>query len=109
MYKNKKVIIPEKTVFFNIKNSNWENVDQLADENFEIGINTTNFFLEAFIHEFMHVFHEDHLLKIHNVKEFMKFLLHYQSPEIVNLFKQKYAQILSKICYYATYNGCINV
>ena len=102
VYKGKQIVIPEKTVFFNIKNANWNNADELADKNFEASISTTDFFLEIFLHEFMHVWHEDNLLNNLSVENFLKFLRHYDNAETVNIFQKKYMQILSKICYYAS-------
>ena len=72
----------------------------MADKNFEDGINTTDFFMEPFIHECMHVFHEDNLLKKLSVNDFLAFLWHLQVQNVVENYQAKYLGIFSKLCDY---------
>ena len=63
LFKNKDSVVPEKTIFFNSLDDYWNKIDSFADENFELGNSPTNYFLDIFLHEFSHVFHEENLLK----------------------------------------------
>ncbi len=109
---NKKVITPEKTIFFNeFKEMNydggnaiWDLVDELADMNFENKTTTTDFFLETFLHEFAHVMHEGNLqTRIYNGFDFIKTIISMQKTQNPNFQKLK-PEISEKISEYATTN-----
>ena len=104
MYRNKDLVVPEKTIFFNTKEIDWNNIDSLADKCFERGISTTDFFLETFLHEFMHVIHESNLLKKLGGEEVVKRLVSICEPAYIDEFLLKNAKSLSKICHYAASN-----
>ena len=109
---DKKIITPEKTIFFNeYKDMNynggnalWDKVDEIADKNFDDKIATTDFFLETFLHEFVHVIHEGNIqIKIHNGLDLVNIIasmLKGQNPA----FQKLRPEISEKICQYATTN-----
>ena len=107
---NKKVITPEKTIFFNeFKEKNydggnaiWDLLDEIADMNFENKTTTTDFFLETFLHEFAHVMHEGNLqTRIYNGFDFIKTIISMQKAQNPNFQKLK-PEISEKISEYAT-------
>ena len=109
---DKKIITPEKTIFFNeFKDMNykggnkiWEQADEIADMNFGNRSATTDFFLETFLHEFAHVMHEGNMqAKIHNGADLVKIIISMiksQNPS----FQRLQPEISEKICQYATTN-----
>lgn len=112
LHSDKKIITPEKTIFFNeFKDMNykggnriWEQTDEIADMNFENKGATTDFFLETFLHEFVHVIHEGNMqAKIHNGADLVKIIISMiksQNPT----FQKLQPEISEKICQYATTN-----
>ena len=112
LHSNKKIITPEKTIFFNEfkdmnykgRNKIWEKADEIADMNFENRSATTDFFLETFLHEFAHVMHEGNIqTKIHNGSDLINIItsmLKGQNPTLQKL----QPKIAEKICQYATTN-----
>ena len=112
LHSDKKIITPEKTIFFNeFKDMNykggnkiWEQADEIADMNFENKGATTDFFLEIFLHEFAHVIHEGNMqTKIHNGLDLVNIIismLKSQNPA----FQKLRPEISEKICQYATTN-----
>ena len=112
LHSDKKIITPEKTIFFNefkdmnYKSGNkiWEQSDEIADMNFENKGATTDFFLEIFLHEFAHVIHEGNMqTKIHNGSNLVNIIismLKSQNPA----FQKLRPEISEKICQYATTN-----
>ena len=112
LYSDKKIITPEKTIFFNeFKDMNykggnkiWEQADEIADMNFENKDATTDFFLEIFLHEFAHVIHEGNMqTKIHNGLDLVNIIISMlkgQNPA----FQKLRPEISEKICQYATTN-----
>lgn len=112
LYSDKKIMTPEKTIFFNeFKDMNykggnkiWEQADEIADMNFENKGATTDFFLEIFLHEFAHVIHEGNMqTKIHNGLDLVNIIismLKSQNPA----FQKLRPEISEKICQYATTN-----
>lgn len=112
LHSDKKIITPEKTIFFNeFKDMNykggnkiWEQADEIADMNFEKRSATTDFFLEIFLHEFAHVIHEGNMqTKIHNGSDLVNIIismLKSQNPA----FQKLRPEISEKICQYATTN-----
>ena len=102
LYKNKDLIVPEKTIFFD--KLDWSKIDEIADENYSFGINTTDFFLEPFLHEFTHVLHENNLLNNKSGNDVKKFLLNMLNPEFIKSFQSKYSDFVCTICNYAREN-----
>ena len=112
LHSDKKIITPEKTIFFNefkdmnYKSGNkiWEQADEIADMNFENRSATTDFFLETFLHEFAHVIHEGNMqTKIHNGSNLVNIIismLKNQNPA----FQKLRPKISENICRYATTN-----
>ena len=112
LHSDKRIITPEKTIFFNefkdmnYKSGNkiWEQADEIADMNFENRSATTDFFLETFLHEFAHVIHEGNMqTKIHNGSNLVNIIismLKNQNPA----FQKLRPKISENICQYATTN-----
>ncbi len=112
LYINSNKIVPEKTIFFNEfedynyskGNKLWENIDLIADKNFETNITTTDFYLETFLHEFFHVIHENNLMNRLNPNILISTLQEILNPDYLKIFQQKYRQDFNKICKYASTN-----
>ena len=104
LYRDKNLVVPEKTIFFNTGEIDWNKLDSIADKCYERGISTTDFFLENFLHEFMHVIHETNLLKKLGGEEVVKRLVSICDPKYIDKFLIKHAISLSKICHYAASN-----
>lgn len=105
LYKSKNIIVPEKTVYFNKHDINWQAIDQIGDITYENGISVTNFFIENILHEFMHVLHENNLLKKLDGNILVNMLQALQDKEVLKEFQKKYAKSLSdNICQYAASN-----
>lgn len=104
LYRKKDVIVPEKTIFFNTNEIDWNEIDSIADKCFERGISATDFFLENILHEFMHVIHESNLLKKLDGEEVVKRLISICDPAYLDNFLLKHSKSLSKICHYAASN-----
>ena len=101
LYKDKTVITPEKTIFFNSNDIKWNDIDSIADKCYENGILTTDFFLEHFFHEFMHVIHESNLINRLSGEKVISFLQKLNDLTTIENFQKNYAKSLSKICHYA--------
>ena len=106
LYKSNNIVIPEKTIFFNRNaiGSKPEYINQLADECNEFGITSTNFFIESFLHEFMHVIHENHMLLKFDANTFIRKLEEVQKQGSIEQFQKLFSKKLRKICDYATTN-----
>jgi len=102
LFTGKDCITPEKTIFFD--KLDWYKADEISDENYKFGISTTDFFLETFLHEFMHVIHEDNLLKQKSGSEVITILQKMLNPQFITTFRSKYETILKSICDYAAEN-----
>ncbi len=112
LHTDKEIITPEKTIFFNEfsemnytgGNVIWEQIDKIADINFNNGAATTDFFLETFLHEFAHTIHEGNMIaKIRDSSDLIKIIfamLKNENP----LFQNLQSEIAEKICQYATTN-----
>ncbi len=100
LYKDSDVIVPEKTIFFN-SNYDWTGMDSMSDMCFEKGLSSTNFFLETFLHEFMHVIHEDNLINKLGGEKLILFLDKLNNLKTIEKFQNDYAKALSQICHYA--------
>ena len=59
--KNTNKIYPETTIFFNSE-SKWENLDDIADEQYINNYNSTDLFINIILHEFIHAAHFKNLL-----------------------------------------------
>lgn len=111
LYSDKKVLVPEKTIFinefkemnYNGGNTIWDQVDELADMNFENKTTTTDFFLETFLHEFAHVMHEGNMQKNHSSSELLKIIISMVKGQEPTFQKLK-PEITEKISEYATTN-----
>lgn len=106
VYENNSDIIPERTIFFNnFENPKiWEHIDEIADENYAEGVSPTDFFLETFLHEFMHVIHEGHLMMKLGKQSLFEMLQNIQTPDFVKSFQTHYGSDLKQICNYAVIN-----
>lgn len=106
VYKNKDIITSEKTIFFNnFENPKiWETIDEIADENYAEGLSPTDFFLETFLHEFMHVIHECHLMNKLGGQKLGTLLLNNPKTDCITKFQTKYGNSLKQICDYAITN-----
>lgn len=112
LHSDKRIITPEKTIFFN-EFKNWpykagsnicEQADEIADINFEKRIATTDFFLETFLHEFAHVMHEGNMqTKIQNSLNLMTNIISMQIRKNQTFQKLK-PEISEKISQYAAIN-----
>ena len=111
LYSDKKVLVPEKTIFINeFKEMNydggntiWDQVDELADMNFENKTTTTDFFLETFLHEFAHVMHEGNMQKNHSSSELVKIIILMMKGQEPTFQKLK-PEITENFSEYATTN-----
>lgn len=115
--KNSKEIIPSRVVFFNtfetlcskITNEkkfyyNWTNINEIADNRFIKNYSGTNHFLDVFIHEFLHVAHENRLIKKFGLNDFAEKLDKLFDEKQLLLYRKKYGPIVDKICIYARNN-----
>lgn len=101
LYKDSEDIIPEKTLLFN-ENVNWGIIDKISDENFEMGLSPNNFFLDIFLHEFIHSTHEDNLLNLFGKNRFFEKVIRFSDRSIQKNFSKKYGTLLGlSICSYA--------
>lgn len=109
LYMDSDRVIPDKTIFFNEfkeqnyskGNKTWENFDKIADINFEIGLASTDFYLETFLHEFFHVIHENNLMGKLSPDTLIKTLQEILSPAYLKAFQLKYKHEFDYICKYA--------
>lgn len=104
IYGQNHTIIPEPPAIYFSENIFWRNLDDIPDYNYKEGWWATDFFLEQFLHEFMHVAHIDYLIKELGNAEFYEKLKLIQEPEYLESFSIKYAKLLSQICKFATKN-----
>ncbi len=108
IYKNKKIIVPEKTLFFQEKplsnefNDFWESIDEAMDIQYAEKHSPNNHFLNTFLHEFSHVAHEDNLINTLHPKKVQYHYGRCNNEDFINKFKANYYRILSTICTYAT-------
>ena len=105
LYKDKDIIIPERTILFDTNNKAWQNIDKMEEEAFTEGISPTNFFLDSILHEFMHVLHEANMLKVIGGHQTLNALTKIQDINLIQRFQQKYSKRIKKyICEYASSN-----
>lgn len=106
LYKDTSQIVSEQTIFFNEFKDNhiWSDIDSLADNDYSKGLQTTDFFLEKFIHEFMHVLHEQNLILRIGGYKLIELLQSMNRPENIKAFRTKYAVDFKRICDYAATN-----
>lgn len=106
LYKEKSLIMPEQTIFFNeFKDKQiWSNLDYLSDKDYDNGLQATDFFLEKFIHEFMHVIHEQNLILKLGGQKLVKSLQQANSPKNLQAYQKKYTALFKQICEYATFS-----
>lgn len=114
LYKNSNKVIPSRVIFFNNFETtkqqcppeynwvcNWNNIDKIADSLLELGNAATDSFLNIFMHEFLHVFHEDRLLDKLGRKHLEQKIESFEDEKEILKYQQKYGSKISKICQYA--------
>lgn len=112
LYSTKDLIVGEKTIFFNehkdlnYTNGNlfWDNIDQIADHNFETKFAATDYFLEIFLHEFAHSIHEENLINKLGGKRLVQLLYQILNEQNIADFQTKYKNSFNRICQYAAAN-----
>ena len=112
LYIEKEETTPGRTIFFNeFKKFNypkgnefWDRIDKTSDDNFERHLSATDFFLEVFLHEFMHIAHESHLIKKLGADKFLNLADKVLEAPNIQRFQDKYEHLTDKICSYASSN-----
>lgn len=112
LIKDKDIVFPENTIFFNANvqsnlssKSFWENLDQEVDFRFATKLSATDSFLEPFFHEFAHVLHSHNLKKNLGETKRLEVLAENLSVDKQVDFSLKYGRMLrNKICSYAGEN-----
>ena len=105
-------IVPENVIFFNSFekyqkdgiNPLWDNLDSMSDFYYRDNVSATDFFLETFLHEFVHVMHQNNIVKKRGNERFLRAIPRIISEQYWINFKKKYHAGLSQICNYATTN-----
>lgn len=98
--KNSDEAIPSRTLFFNSIH-NWDNIDSISDTQYAAKQFSTDHFLYAFLHEFIHASHEDKLLNKFGGKKLAKKLDSLNEVEKLDEYRKKYGEEVKKICNYA--------
>lgn len=93
-------IIQPGTIFFNSLH-NWEQIDSIADNDYQTRHASTNFFLYKPFHEFSHLAHENNLLRQYYGNDVLKKIEFVRSPKQIDEYKRKYGLRVSQICEYA--------
>lgn len=88
---------PARTIFFNSL-YDWENIDQIADNDFATGLSSTPHFLNFGLHEVVHSAHEDRLLDKIGAKTLNSVLDLYKNQGQSLRYQQKYGEQVSQIC-----------
>ncbi len=105
IYKDNDVIIPEKTILFNISENRgmskvWDKIDEVADFNYDIGVGATNFFLESVIHEFSHVLHLDNMLNKLGAAKYIASISEVLKDDCNSKLRSSWS-LFRNICHYA--------
>ena len=99
--KNSDEITPAMSIIFN-KDFAWEKLDEISDIDFAKNQTATDHFLESFLHEFFHVFHEGHLLSKYTTEKAISKLKDLSDCNRSQNFQNKYGDLISEvICNYA--------
>ena len=113
LFKKSDKIVPSKVIFFNSQENiakqfhgltDWNFINNLADKRYSENQSATGHFLDIFLHEFMHVAHEDRIIKKIGVKKFLNLLSLIKNEKYIAEYRAKYGTKLSQICNYALYN-----
>lgn len=114
--KNSNEIVPSRTLFFNsfedsstTKTSNewlqdWNFINEISDIRHITKQSASDFFLDIFIHEFIHAAHEDRLIKKIGTKDLSTTLAKIKDKKQTKEYFQKYGEKVSEICNYAANN-----
>lgn len=98
--KDSNEVVPSRTVFFNSIH-NWDDIDSISDNQYAAKHFSTDFFLYPFLHEFLHVIHEDRLLnKLGGIK-LKKILEKMNEDEQLQNYRKMYGSSVRQICNYA--------
>lgn len=89
LYLDEDIIVKENSVFFN-QNYDWESLDEKADDAFQAGQHSTDFFLETFLHEFAHAAHFKNLLLKMDGVQYVKNIVKSLRPENIQRLEQKF-------------------
>lgn len=98
--KNFTEAVPSRTLFFNSIH-NWDNIDSISNNQYAAKQFSTDHFLYAFLHEFIHASHEDKLLNKFGGKKLTKELDSLNEAEKLDKYRNKYGAEVKKICNYA--------
>lgn len=107
LHPNSKKVTKEQTILVNQflkENPNfWDEIDQIADENYEYDISPTSHFLDLFLHEFCHSLHEGHMIdKIKFIPTLLA-ISETMDDSYIEDFQNKLGDTISeRICEYAT-------
>ena len=108
LYKNSKKQVAPRTILINKeidKKTSWVSLDQLADENYENGRAATDYFLDIFLHEFIHSAHINNVIKRRSQYSAIISMLDSIEEKYLLKFDKKLGQIIfDNICSYATDN-----
>lgn len=99
--KNSTDRIPSRTIFFNSIHD-WENIDSISDSQYAAKNFSTDFFLYPFLHEFVHVIHENYLLDKFGGEKLAQILEKANEADTLKAFRDKYGKTVSQICTYAS-------
>lgn len=111
LIKNSNVQISGETLFFNTfetlkskmqvhehKLYDWENIDNIADFNYAERISATDYFLDVFMHEFLHIAHKDRLLNKIGEENLEKSIDDAKNEIKIKSYRNKYGGRIVEIC-----------
>lgn len=112
LYFDKDVVVPHNTVFFNEckelnsgqGNEYWNQIDEIADWEYEMGESPTNSFLYTFLHEFSHVIHNSNIIDLYGGENYINIVLKALDNDFLKSFQDKYGKIALQLCNYAAYS-----
>lgn len=93
----------EKTLFFN-SNFLWRNINSETEKNYQSGFWSNNHFLTNFVHEFIHVAHNGHLLQKFPPAKLHAKLINITEKQYCEKYKARFPKILSGISQKAAEN-----
>ena len=101
LHKASDKVTPAMSIIFN-KDFPWESLDEISDIDYAKKNTVSDNFLEYFIHEFFHVFHNGYLLMKFSPKEAVKKLDDLSDPKNVIIFQEKFGDLIeNNLCGYA--------
>lgn len=89
-------VFPERTLFFN-SNLPWENIDNITEEQHEVGFWAHNHFLTNFFHEFAHAAHDGYLLERFNPEKLRTKLEGITSGEYIEKYQRRFQKLVGGI------------